>query len=244
MGGGILIKTAAGLILGIVFVLLSGCAVFASSKEVPATTSVDSIQVLDSTDTTELENAITTDAQKQSYIENSTYYNEKFGFSIDLTEGEADGYSYQINESPQDGSDMLICYGKDGKELFSVYVSDLGKEFYDIYQENKSAAELGTWFQEMTDSMMDEYGEDRDAFVVERMEDILLDGRDVIKLRIRTKESLLTLDSVYVRYFVSDAKNETVLELSRQFNTKLEMEDAVIAYEQFVETLKWLNVDC
>lgn len=178
------------------------------------------------------------DSHSEAYMEGTTFFNAEYGFSIDLEENVTLGNNYEINND-NENSVSLICYDEEGNERYDVTMTEAPPEAYEGYREHDNAAAYGQWMQDMYNSTMKEYGYEEEKIVVEKTEDILLDGRKAIKLIIRTENGLLTNKSMMIRYLIPDEDNSRMLQLTRQFLAGLEKEEDIEAYQMCVESLKW-----
>ncbi|MCC8024031.1 MAG: hypothetical protein LIP16_01820 [Clostridium sp.] len=188
----------------------------------------------------EKENDDYMDLSGRVYIEGAMFYNREYGFSMDLEGSQAQGYYFEI-AGYGGAKPALVCRDADGYERYSIYMSEIDSQIYEEYKEHNTAAQLGQWMKDMFDASMKAYGYENGSedFVVEKGEDILLDGRKAIKLVIRTKSGLMTNDALYIRYFIEDVERSRLIELSRQFFEGLETEEDREAYQEMVESLKW-----
>lgn len=179
----------------------------------------------------------------RAYIEDGIFYNTDYGFTLDLSEGESVGGRYEIDGFSREEGMALVCYDREGSERYSVYMTEMADEVYEACEALDSAQAFGQWLTDMYESTMKEYGLEAEAedFLVENAEDILLDGRMAYKLIIKTKAGLMTIQSTYIRYFIPDPENGRLIDFSRQFFPGLESEEDIKAYQEFVESLKWME---
>lgn len=185
---------------------------------------------------------INSSLEGRASIEDSIFYNMECGFSIGLSEGEARGERYKIIVTGTNKELSLTCYGYEGNERYSVHMKS-SEEAYNFYSAFYNAVDLGEWMQRSFDDATRKYGYDEinRAYIVEKAEDINLDGKNAMKFVVRTEEGPMTNGALLIRYLILDKEHNRSIDLSQTFFAETESEENREAYQTFVESLKWID---
>lgn len=170
------------------------------------------------------------------YIKDSVFHCDEFGLAIDLSDGEREGCLYEATGEP-DGRVCLLCRDAAGKERYSVYMEDMGAEFYAVCDELEDAASFGAWLMEQYQALGTGGSKGETGIELKETKDLLLDGRKAFKLVIHTSPGIKTIESTMVWYVIPDEEQRRLLRLSRQF--LFEGEEDIRAFETCVESLTW-----
>lgn len=170
------------------------------------------------------------------YIKDSVFHCDEFGLAIDLSDGEREGCLYEATGEP-DGRVCLLCRDAAGKERYSVYMEDMGPEFYAVCDELEDAASFGAWLMEQYQALGTGGSKGETGIELKETKDLLLDGRKAFKLVIHTSPGIKTIESTMVWYVIPDEEQRRLLRLSRQF--LFEGEEDIRAFEACVESLTW-----
>jgi len=175
------------------------------------------------------------------YIKDSVFHCDEFGLAIDLSDGEREGCLYEATGEP-DGRACLLCRDAYGKERYSVYMEDMGPEFYAVCDELEDAASFGVWLMEQYQALGSGGSKGETGIELKETKDLLLDGRKAFKLVIHTSPGIKTIESTMVWYVIPDEEQRRLLRLSRQF--LFEGEEDIRAFETCVESLTWTTASC
>ena len=170
------------------------------------------------------------------YIKDSVFHCDEFGLAIDLSDGEREGCLYEAT-GETDGRACLLCRDAAGKERYSVYMEDMGPEFYVVCDELEDAASFGAWLMEQYQALGTGGAKGETGIELKETKDLLLDGRKAFKLVIHTSPGIKTIESTMVWYVIPDEEQRRMLRLSRQF--LFEGEEDIRAFEACVESLTW-----
>lgn len=171
------------------------------------------------------------------YIKDSVFHCDEFGLAIDLADGEREGFLYEAT-GESDGRACLLCRDAAGKERYSVYMEDMGAEFYAVCDELEDAASFGVWLMEQYQALGTGGSKGETGIELKETKDLLLDGRKAFKLVIHTSPGIKTIESTMVWYVIPDEEQRRLLRLSRQF--LFEGEEDIRAFEACVESLTWM----